>query len=201
MFYLRNTNDNGYADVTFAYGQAMAGWLPIAGDWNGPGKALTGGRGLRGGFREHAGARARPISSRLSTRPSPAGPTPAWTPPPWRNSRRSSLSSAICPARIWERLKGTMIYIDSNAAGHGWFVDPTPALDEEFTPSPSNQQLRAIDPRAVDRIDLLTVVEHELGHVAGLGDLDASVDDLMSGLLGTGTRRNASHVDAVLASQ
>ena len=93
-----------------------------------------------------------------------------------------------------------MIYIDSNAAGYGWFVDPTPALDEEFTPSPSNQQLRAIDPRAVDRIDLLTVVEHELGHIAGLDDLDASVNDLMSGVLGTGIRRNASHVDAVLAS-
>ena len=60
-FYLRNTtslqgsNDKGYADVTFAYGAASAGWLPIAGDWNGPGNAADGGRGLGDGFREHAG--------------------------------------------------------------------------------------------------------------------------------------------------
>ena len=95
---------------------------------------------------------------------------------------------------------GKTILIDSNAAGYGWFVDPTPALDEEFTTSPSNQQLRAIDPRAVDRIDLLTVVEHELGHVIGLPDLGATSDDLMDGVLGIGVRRNASHVDAVMAS-
>ena len=105
------------------------------------------------------------------------------------------------PGSYLGETEGGAIYIDGNAAGHGWFVDPTPALDEEFTSSPSNQQLRAIDPRAVDRIDLLTVVEHELGHIVGLGDLDASASDLMSGLLGTGVRRNASRVDAILASE
>ena len=47
-FYLRNTtslqgpNDKGYADVTFAYGAAGAGWIPIAGDWNGDGKDTIG---------------------------------------------------------------------------------------------------------------------------------------------------------------
>ena len=45
-------------------------------------------------------------------------------------------------------------------------------------------------------VNVLTVAEHELGHVLGLGDLDASVDDLMSGVLGAGIRRNVSHVDA-----
>lgn len=39
--------------------------------------------------------------------------------------------------------------------------------------------LRAVDPRAVDRIDLLTVVEHELGHIVGRGNLDAALDDVM----------------------
>ena len=41
-FYLRNTNDTGYADVTFAFGAAGAGWIPIAGDWNGDGKDTIG---------------------------------------------------------------------------------------------------------------------------------------------------------------
>ena len=60
--------------------------------------------------------------------------------------------------------------------------------------------MQAVDPQAVDHIDLLTVVEHELGHIAGLGDLDAMSDDVMNGVLGTGVRRIASHADAVLAS-
>jgi hypothetical protein len=49
-------------------------------------------------------------------------------------------------------------------------------------------------------MDLGTVVEHELGHVAGLPDLDALTDDVMSGVLGNGIRRNAMHTDAALAS-
>ena len=33
-FYLKNINTSGVADVTFTYGPAGAGWLPIVGDWN-----------------------------------------------------------------------------------------------------------------------------------------------------------------------
>jgi len=57
-----------------------------------------------------------------------------------------------------------------------------------------------VDPRALDHIDLLTVVEHELGHIAGLSDSDALPNDIMDGVLGVGVRRIASHADAVLAS-
>ena len=99
---------------------------------------------------------------------------------------------ANLPGGLLGETIGKTILIDVNAAGYGWFVDTTPTKDEEFTPS--NQQLRAIDPRAVDRIDLLTVVEHELGHVLGLKDLSTSTDDLMSGVLGIGVRRDPSHL-------
>jgi hypothetical protein len=96
--------------------------------------------------------------------------------------------------------EGNRVYLDVNAAGNGWFVDPTPALNEEFAASGSQQQLTAVDSRAVDRIDLLTVVEHELGHVAGLSDTHAQTNDIMDGVLGTGIRREPAHADAVLAS-
>jgi hypothetical protein len=95
---------------------------------------------------------------------------------------------------------GNRITIDTNAAGNGWFVDSTPALNEEFAASGSQQQLVAVDPRAVDRMDLLTVVEHELGHVVGLSDIYAQTSDLMNGVLGTGVRREPAQADAVLAS-
>ena len=39
MFYLRNTNSTGFADLTFAYGAANTG-LPLIGNWNGPQPAL-----------------------------------------------------------------------------------------------------------------------------------------------------------------
>jgi hypothetical protein len=54
----------------------------------------------------------------------------------------------------------------------------------------SGGHLRAIDPRAVDRIDLLSVVEHELGHIAGLDDTDLLAGGLMDRTLSRGIRRN-----------
>jgi hypothetical protein len=96
--------------------------------------------------------------------------------------------------------EGNRIDLDTNAAGSGWSVDSTPVWNEEVAPSQNNQPLPAVDPRVVDRMDLLTIVEHELGHTAGSNDLDALTNDIMSGVLGTGIRRNAMHTDAVLAS-
>ena len=86
---------------------------------------------------------------------------------------------------------GNVIHLDPNAAGNGWFIDPTPASNEEFSASAGTQQLQAVDPRALDRIDLLTVVEHELGHVIGLAD-NALAGDLMDVTLGPGVRRTPS---------
>ena len=111
-----------------------------------------------------------------------------------------SVQVANLPAGVLGEEVGKTIYIDRDAAGYGWFVDPTPTKDEEFVSSGRSQLLTAIDPRAVDRIDLLTVVEHELGHVLGLKDLNAPTDDLMSGVLGVGVRRDLSHQDAVDAT-
>lgn len=98
--------------------------------------------------------------------------------------------------------QASRIYLDQDAAGYGWFVDPTPTIDEEFSPPETSGQWTAIDPRALDRMDLLTVVEHELGHLAGLPDLATSTSDLMSHVLGTGTRRRSRQAatDEVLAS-
>jgi len=81
------------------------------------------------------------------------------------------------------------IYVDPFAAGHGWFVDPTPASDEEFLQVLGSRELPAVGSEAVGCMDLLTVLSHELGHVAGLKDLAADQDDVMSGVLGVGVRR------------
>src|SRR5262249_799969 len=62
---------------------------------------------------------------------------------------------------------GSTIYLSRDAAGYGWFVDPTPDDDSEFT----GQPMTAISGGpASGKIDLLTVVLHELAHEAGVPD-------------------------------
>ena len=65
--------------------------------------------------------------------------------------------------------------------------------------SSSAKLLQAVDPRAIDRIDVLTVVKHEFGHELGLSDLASSVDDLMSRTLSAGVRCNPTEADATFA--
>ena len=93
------------------------------------------------------------------------------------------------------------VYLSRNAAGYGWFIDSTPDDNAEYAATATGE-LQAIDPRAVDRIDLLTVVEHELGHVAGLSDAGSDTADIMSPHLSPGVRRSPSpaDADAVLAA-
>ena len=72
------------------------------------------------------------------------------------------------------------LYTADNATDRGSLIPPASALGEEIAWSQTDRQLLVVDPRAVDRIDLATVVEHELGDVAGFDDLDA----LAGGALG-----------------
>ena len=39
MFYLRNSNTTGFANTTFTYGPANAGYVPLIGNWTGAGEA------------------------------------------------------------------------------------------------------------------------------------------------------------------
>ncbi|MCI0460421.1 MAG: S8 family serine peptidase [Gemmataceae bacterium] len=72
---------------------------------------------------------------------------------------------------------GNTIWLDANAAGWGWFVDPTPGDDSEFT-TPGDQGEQ-------HRMDLLTVLAHEIGHLLGHEHEDEGV---MEETLTAGTR-------------
>src|SRR5581483_6850908 len=57
-----------------------------------------------------------------------------------------------------------VVYLDRTAGGFGWYVDPAPGDDAEFVAIPGHG-LRAVGGPAAGRMDLLTVVMHEIGHI------------------------------------
>ena len=69
-------------------------------------------------------------------------------------------------ARLGEA-DGTTIYLDVNAAGHGWFVDSTPGDNSEFGQAGGDTLTAGAGTGAQGRMDLLTVLLHEIGHVIG----------------------------------
>ena len=82
---------------------------------------------------------------------------------------------------------GTSIIVDRNAAGFGWFVDPTPWENEEFVTNNNDGLIAIASTAAAGQIDLLTVVLHELGHL--LGQDHDHAGGLMDQSLGLGVRR------------
>lgn len=88
---------------------------------------------------------------------------------------------------------GTSVLIDRTAAGYGWFVDPTLQDHAEF------HFVRGLAAWIADahslafgRMDLLTTVLHELGHVLGFEDQSAQKHsaNVMTETLPPGVRRS-----------
>jgi hypothetical protein len=72
---------------------------------------------------------------------------------------------------------GYFIPLDINASGYGWFIDQSPEDDAEFALALTEYRIAAgSDSAAYGRIDLLTALIHEVGHVVGFGhDADSPV--------------------------
>ena len=190
LFHLKDTFTPGASDHYFQFGPGnSAGWTPLVGDWNGPETPAA--LHVAGG-----------IASESSDGPTLSAAIPDgllaraladWMAAGLSTQQRDLLAGvtfvvADLPGSQLGAATPTTVYLDSDAAGHGWFIDATPEGDQEFEGIGTTSR-NAIDPQAVDRIDLLSVVEHELGHVMGFDDLDALADSVMSDALGIGIRR------------
>jgi hypothetical protein len=109
------------------------------------------------------------------------------------------------------RTEGTTVTLDTSGAGWGWFVDASPQDNAEFVPldptaSPGAAAVgdwRAAPGSAAEgKLDLLTVLIHELGHVLGLpmpqsadGSAPGQGAHAMSQYLSPGQRRLPDAVD------
>jgi hypothetical protein len=89
---------------------------------------------------------------------------------------RSTVTIKPLPAPYLGLAAPGTIYLDSTAEGYGWFADSTPTAHPP-----------------AGRIDLLTVVEHELGHLFGL--MDGNGTPLMAATLHPGVRILADAAD------
>lgn len=65
----------------------------------------------------------------------------------------------------------SLILVDADAAGVGWFVDATPTQNEEFWGITATAGI-TITGAAAGRFDLLSVLHHEIGHAAGIDHQD-----------------------------
>jgi hypothetical protein len=71
---------------------------------------------------------------------------------------------ADLPGRLLALTAGKVITLDRNAAGWGWSFG-----------NPPKRGRSCAGASTVGRIDMLAVLEHELGHVLGLGHADTGV--------------------------
>jgi hypothetical protein len=87
--------------------------------------------------------------------------------------------------RLGEAGSGS-VTIDADAAGYGWFIDATPAVSEEFNMVEGGVLVARRESAAEGRMDLLTTVLHEMGHLLGRGHGEGG--DLMAARLSASQR-------------
>ena len=93
------------------------------------------------------------------------------------------------------------ITLDTNAAGHSWFIDATPSDNSEYLPtSDANVWIAKAGSTAEGKMDMLSVLLHEYGHALGFEHSD-DTSDFMSASLVAGERRLPTADELTLMSQ
>jgi len=88
-----------------------------------------------------------------------------------------------------------VITINQTAAGNNWYVNASAGSSHAFgLVGPGGEEIAGPGSPAAGEVDLLTVLEHELGHVVGLSD-NGQAGDLMDITLGVGVRRAPASAD------
>jgi uncharacterized delta-60 repeat protein len=179
-WYLRSEASAGAADAgVFAYG--VAGWLPVCGAFAAPQFLLAAGGEGAGAAAVTADQLQSAVTAALA-RLSAAGVGPALL----GGLASATYELGALPPGVLGQATAGRVTLSADAAGHGWFADPTPLQDEEFAPGGPGSPLVALSGSpAAGREDLLSAVLHEMGHLAGSPDGGTG---LMAATLAPGTR-------------
>jgi hypothetical protein len=171
---------------TYQTPSAPASWRPLSGNWDGSGSPLmldtrTAPAATTG---DPASLTQQQAAAVLDA--AVAGLSESGLRAPWLDDVEVSIVDL--PGRQLGRAVGTSrIELDIDAANVGWFVDSTPDDNREFRRVRRSSDLRARPGSdAEDRVDLLTVLLHEFGHLRGEQHAQRGV---MQGSLPVGTRR------------
>ena len=190
MSFSLDTNGDGIfdgGDQSFNFG------LPtdtvVVGKWKPPGQAL------------YAAAPSKTVAREPGLTAAELAPLVREATAIWENTglnaqqiqalQNETITIGTLPQGLLGYTRGASITLSPDAAGYGWYIDPTPADNAEFpTSTPIGFQAIA-GSQAASHMDLLTTVVHEEGHVLGLPDVNPAVypDDIMTRTLPTGTRR------------
>ncbi len=200
-FRLRNSNSVGPVNISFAYGPippaGAASLVPLMGDWDGPGANPL----LATSFLAEPRSDVQLLDSAAINSVFDAAIN-AWTSVGLDAQRAASLNQvridvSDLPGTYLGIAEGNRITLDRDAAGYGWFIDPTPFDDDEFARQAATEWVAESDGKAAGRYDLLTAVIHEVGHILGFEDIASG--DVMTATLQLGLRRspNAAAVDQV----
>jgi hypothetical protein len=186
LWQLRDSNSGGAPSIApYLYGSAN--WIPVTGDFTFPAQFAADGQGPGAAWLSQADLDGT-VQAALA-RLQQAGVSQDVLD---RLAGTTAVLEWLAPGQLGAASPSAhQIMLSPDAAGHGWFVDRTPLQDEEFS---GGQALPGST--AASREDLLTVVLHELGHLAGLPDNDGS--GLMGELLPEGTRPTGA-LDRVFA--
>jgi hypothetical protein len=186
-----DANGNGVfdsADQIFTFG--LPGDTVLVGKWKPPGQPLQ----AAGGPRRLSAPRPTLTAAELAPLVNEA--TDIWMATGLDAQQIEDLQHLTVqvgplPGGVLGYRRGETLTLSPNAAGFGWFVDPTPADNAEFTLQTASGLRAARGSPAAGRMDLLTTVLHEEGHALGLPDLNPSVSmgDVMTESLSPGLRR------------
>jgi hypothetical protein len=174
-FYLKNSNSAGPADMTFNYGPGGKSYTPLMGSWLPtmvcePAGVLAGTGATSALVNADAtgltAADLEPLVQQAIARWAAAGASSAAL----AQMANTQVVLGNLPAGELAQESPGQIVINRTAAGYGSLLDSAPGEAQQYAAATTGAPLPYVDPQAVDQIDLLTVVEQELGTVAGLPD-------------------------------
>jgi hypothetical protein len=199
-WFLRNSLSAGSPDIgTFNYGTGT--WIPLAGIWSLNGQQQVAAGGVRGANVSSAPLSETQLQATVAAALQRLSDAGVGTTVVQRLASAHYDVGALPGAVLGlTDVNANEVTLSPDAAGYGWFVDTTPLQDEEFTTSTPGTALTApAGSPAAGKMDLLTVVLHEMGHLIGLPDRNtANAGDLMAETLATGLRRTEA-LDAIFS--